>query len=64
VQSLGQVLASEQVAALGLVDRIVHPEAGEIPIVRLPLTMSDAKVTTSQPPPGLDADVALRFGAA
>jgi crotonobetainyl-CoA:carnitine CoA-transferase CaiB-like acyl-CoA transferase len=64
VQSLGQVLASEQVAALGLVDRIVHPVAGEIPIVRLPLTMSDAKVTTSQPPPGLDADVALRFGEA
>ena len=62
VQTLPQVLASEQVAALGVVERIMHPAAGEMPIVRLPLTMSDTQVTASQPPPGLNADAADAFG--
>jgi crotonobetainyl-CoA:carnitine CoA-transferase CaiB-like acyl-CoA transferase len=62
VQSLPEVLASEQVAALGAVDRIMHPVVGEIPIVRLPLTFSDAEATTSQAPPRLDADAADAFG--
>lgn len=64
VQSLPEALASEQVAALGVVDRLAHPVAGEIAIVRLPLTLSDADVTASAPPPALDADAAQRFGPA
>lgn len=63
VQSLPEVLASEQVAALGAVDRIMHPVVAEIPIVRLPLTLSDADLTASQPPPRLDADAADAFGS-
>lgn len=51
VQTLRQMLQSEQVAALGLVGEVDHPTAGKVPIVRLPLTMSDARVTADQPPP-------------
>jgi len=56
VQQLGEVLESEQVAALGLLDELAHPRAGRIPIVRLPLSMSDAKVTADQAPPLLGGD--------
>jgi crotonobetainyl-CoA:carnitine CoA-transferase CaiB-like acyl-CoA transferase len=64
VQTLPQVLASDQVAALGVIEQLTHPAAGTIPIVRLPGTMSAADVTASQPPPQLDADAALEFGSA
>ena len=62
VQSLAEVLASEQVAALGVIDRLTNDVAREIPIVRLPMTMSDAHVTATDPPPALDAHAAQGFG--
>ena len=62
VQTLPEVLASEQVAALASIGELAHPTAGEVPLVRLPLTLSGAETTASQPPPELDADATLRFG--
>jgi crotonobetainyl-CoA:carnitine CoA-transferase CaiB-like acyl-CoA transferase len=61
VQTLPEVLRSEQVAALGAISRLTHRVAGEIPIVRLPLTMSGAHVTATDPPPALDGDGDLGF---
>ena len=61
VQRLPQVLASEQVAALGAVDSLPHPTAGEVPIVRLPISFGDSDATTKAPPPALDADAKRRF---
>jgi crotonobetainyl-CoA:carnitine CoA-transferase CaiB-like acyl-CoA transferase len=63
VQTLPEVLRSEQVAALGAISRATHRAAGEIPIVRLPLTLSGARVTTEEPPPALDGDAEIGFGA-
>jgi formyl-CoA transferase/CoA:oxalate CoA-transferase len=62
VQSLPDAIGSEQVTELGAVDRLPHPTAGEIPIVRLPLSLSEARVTATEPPPALDADAADGFG--
>jgi crotonobetainyl-CoA:carnitine CoA-transferase CaiB-like acyl-CoA transferase len=56
VQRLPQVLESEQVRELAMVTSLEHPTAGEIPIVRLPLVLSEAETTTSTPPPLLGAD--------
>jgi crotonobetainyl-CoA:carnitine CoA-transferase CaiB-like acyl-CoA transferase len=64
VQSLPAVLASGQVSELGALRHLEHPVAGEIPIVRLPLTLSDAELTATDPPPALDADAAELFGRA
>jgi crotonobetainyl-CoA:carnitine CoA-transferase CaiB-like acyl-CoA transferase len=64
VQTLPEVLRSEQVAALGAISRLTHRVAGEIPIVRLPLTMSGAHVTATDPPPALDGDGDLGFRTA
>ncbi|MGZ4463582.1 MAG: CaiB/BaiF CoA transferase family protein [Gaiellaceae bacterium] len=62
VQSLAEVLRSEQVAALGAIDRLADHGARAIPIVRLPVTMSGAKVTATAPPPALDGHAAKGFG--
>lgn len=63
VQRLPQVLASEQVEALGAIDTLPHPTAGEFPIVRLPLSFGDQLgATATAPPPALDADAATGFG--
>jgi crotonobetainyl-CoA:carnitine CoA-transferase CaiB-like acyl-CoA transferase len=64
VQTLPEVLASEQVAALRVIRKVEHRAAGEVPLVRLPLTLSGAEMTASQPPPALDEHGALRFGGA
>jgi crotonobetainyl-CoA:carnitine CoA-transferase CaiB-like acyl-CoA transferase len=64
VQSLPEVLASDQVTALAVIHQLEHPVAGAIPLVRLPLTFSDANITASDPPPALDADAAHRFDPA
>jgi crotonobetainyl-CoA:carnitine CoA-transferase CaiB-like acyl-CoA transferase len=53
VQRLDQVLGSEQVKELGSIDTLEHPTAGRVPIVRLPITFSDARSTTTSPPPRL-----------
>ena len=63
VRTLPEVLRSEQVAALGAISHLTHEVAGEIPIVRLPLTMSGARVTATDPPPALDGDGNLGFRA-
>jgi formyl-CoA transferase len=61
VQQLSEVLASEQVRALGALDSIAHPSAGELPIVRLPITMSGATSTATTPPPLLDEHATRGF---
>jgi crotonobetainyl-CoA:carnitine CoA-transferase CaiB-like acyl-CoA transferase len=53
VQRLSQVLHSDQVRALDMVRSLGHPVAGEIPTVRLPVTLSDAETTAPTPPPAL-----------
>jgi crotonobetainyl-CoA:carnitine CoA-transferase CaiB-like acyl-CoA transferase len=53
VQSLPEALESEQVSELGAVSRLQHPTAGEVPIVRLPISFSHARATTTAPPPAL-----------
>jgi formyl-CoA transferase len=53
VQRLSQVLESEQVRTLGMVQDLDHPVAGRIPTVRLPLTMSGAETTSTTAPPVL-----------
>lgn len=62
VQKLPDVLASEQVEALGAVQNLAHPQAGEVPLVRLPLTFAESEATAATPPPALDADAERRFG--
>ncbi len=64
VQRLDDVLASAQVAALGSVDRLAHPTAGDVPIVRLPVRFSGAASTAQAPPPPLDAHAELLFAPA
>lgn len=61
VQRLSEVLASEQVRVLGLLRTLDHPVAGDVPTVRLPLTLSDAPTTAEAPPPALGADTARGF---
>jgi crotonobetainyl-CoA:carnitine CoA-transferase CaiB-like acyl-CoA transferase len=56
VQRLAQVLESEQARVLAMVETLAHPRAGEIPTVRLPLTLSEAKTMALEPPPLLGAD--------
>jgi crotonobetainyl-CoA:carnitine CoA-transferase CaiB-like acyl-CoA transferase len=62
VQDLDQVLGSRQVEALALVGEQVHPTAGPIPTVRLPLELSGHPTTAPSPPPLLDGDRALLEG--
>jgi crotonobetainyl-CoA:carnitine CoA-transferase CaiB-like acyl-CoA transferase len=55
VQSLSEALADDQTGALAMVETLQHPTAGAVPIVRLPLTLSDAHTTAVEPPPLLGA---------
>ena len=65
VQRLPDVLASPQVAAMGILGTVEHPVAGAVPIVRNPVRISGRETTASAPPPLLDADGdALRGPAA
>ncbi len=61
VQRLSEVLASEQVRVLGLLRTLDHSVAGDVPAVRLPVTLSAAPTTASAPPPALGADTARGF---
>lgn len=56
VQRLSEVLESEQVRVLDLLQTLDHASAGQIPAVRLPVTFSEARSTTVAPPPVLGAD--------
>jgi crotonobetainyl-CoA:carnitine CoA-transferase CaiB-like acyl-CoA transferase len=51
VQRLSQVLASEQVRALGLIDTQEHPSAGVIPMVGTPLSFDGERAVSELPPP-------------
>lgn len=61
VQRLTDVLGSGQVQSLGAVTTLEHPEAGEFPIVRLPLSFAAGEATATAPPPALDADAERGF---
>jgi crotonobetainyl-CoA:carnitine CoA-transferase CaiB-like acyl-CoA transferase len=63
VQRMAEVLASEQVRALTMVGSQLHAAAGDVPSVRLPLTLSEASTTADTPPPLLGADREHGFGA-
>lgn len=63
VQPLSHVLAADQTAALGLIRTLEHPAAGTVPIVRLPVTLSDCDSTATAAPPLLDADAGRGFDA-
>jgi crotonobetainyl-CoA:carnitine CoA-transferase CaiB-like acyl-CoA transferase len=62
VQRLPEVIESDQVRALGALDTLEHPSAGAVPIVRLPLTLSEASSTAKEPPPQLGEHGELGFG--
>jgi formyl-CoA transferase len=62
VQTLDQVLASDQVRELGTVRDARHPVAGEVREVRLPITFSAARATADAPAPALDEHREARFG--
>ena len=55
VQRLPEALADEQTRALEMVGALEHPTAGAVPTVRLPLRLSDADTTATEPPPVLGA---------
>jgi formyl-CoA transferase/CoA:oxalate CoA-transferase len=61
VQTLDEVLGSEQVASLGSVRERVHPDAGEMTEVRLPVNFSAAESTAARGAPRLDEHAARRF---
>ena len=63
VAHLDEVLGSDQVKALGSLGSIAHPRAGEMPIVRLPVSLSGATTTAKEPPPGLGAHGEIGFGS-
>ena len=65
VQRLRQVVESNQVRALGAIAALEHPTAGDVPIVRLPMTLSDAETTAAEPPPllGQHTDVGFKSRA-
>ena len=62
VQPLSQVLASEQARVLGMVLALAHPTAGDVPTVRLPITLAGVETTSKVPPPLLGADNDTGFG--
>ncbi|OJU84684.1 MAG: hypothetical protein BGO11_14650 [Solirubrobacterales bacterium 70-9] len=62
VQTLDQVLASEQVGELGSIRDFAHPVAGEVREVRLPITFSSSPSTAEAPAPALDEHREARFG--
>ncbi len=64
VQTLDEVLASDQVASLGAVREADHPVAGPVTEVRLPISFSAARSTAERGAPRLDQDADARFGEA
>ncbi len=62
VQRLSQVLASDQAQALSMVSSIAHPEAGNVPAVRLPVSFGSGNTTSTDSPPLLGADNDVGFG--
>lgn len=64
VQTLDDVLRSEQVESLGAIRERRHPVAGPVTEVRLPITMSDAVTESPLAAPALDEHHEIGFGEA
>jgi crotonobetainyl-CoA:carnitine CoA-transferase CaiB-like acyl-CoA transferase len=64
VADLGQVLESEQVAALGTVQELDHPSAGPYRVVGFPVRLDGHPLDIPRPAPMLGADNAAVLGPA
>ena len=53
VKNIGEVLDSEQVAAMELIQEVPHPKLGSIRMVRTPMVFSDAQNCSENHPPFL-----------
>ncbi|WP_232796698.1 CaiB/BaiF CoA transferase family protein [Kyrpidia spormannii] len=53
IQTMDQVFADPQVQAREMVRRLVHPSAGEVPVVANPLKLSETPVQIRRHPPDL-----------
>jgi crotonobetainyl-CoA:carnitine CoA-transferase CaiB-like acyl-CoA transferase len=53
VRTVAEILESEQVEALGLLQSVEHPTAGRIPQLGPPLELSDTPAAIRRPPPRL-----------
>jgi crotonobetainyl-CoA:carnitine CoA-transferase CaiB-like acyl-CoA transferase len=51
INTVAEVFADEQVAALGLVQRVAHPTAGDIAMVRAPFDLAASPTSIRRPPP-------------
>jgi crotonobetainyl-CoA:carnitine CoA-transferase CaiB-like acyl-CoA transferase len=51
IQDLAQVAASEQTAALGLLQDVPHPDVPDLRLVSLPLTIGGVRLSHASPPP-------------
>ena len=56
VRSVGEAFAAPEAVERGLVTRVPHPTAGEVPLVASPLRLSDTPVVPPVAPPLLGAD--------
>lgn len=53
VRTVSEALASAEVAARGLVERIPHPQAGWVPNIRMPMVFSDTPLADPVPAPAV-----------
>ncbi|MGE3276927.1 MAG: CaiB/BaiF CoA transferase family protein [Vicinamibacterales bacterium] len=53
VRSVGEVLDDPQLAARGMIERLLHPSVGALQLVGSPLHLSDTPATVRTPPPTL-----------
>lgn len=53
INNIAQVFEDPQVIARGMKISMIHPEAGEIPLVASPLRLSETPVAYTRPPPRL-----------
>ncbi|MCA1831895.1 MAG: CaiB/BaiF CoA transferase family protein [Actinomycetota bacterium] len=51
INSIAEVFADEHVNAIGMVEEVVHPTAGTLPLVRSPITLEATKTEIRRPPP-------------
>ena len=65
INTIAEVFEHPQVRAQGMVERIEHPTAGEIALVRTPIELDHARVTARRAPPTLgqhSAEVLAELG--
>jgi crotonobetainyl-CoA:carnitine CoA-transferase CaiB-like acyl-CoA transferase len=51
VNTVDQVMEDPQTSARGMIDRVVHPVLGEIPVVSTPVKFSNMKAGVRMPAP-------------